>query len=57
MRTTLKSGRVAETFMNWENPHMYDIFIYDGEDGEMIDMDFARSDNERELIEEAELMF
>lgn len=45
------NGCLIETWENWEDEGMYDVCItYPNGDS---DVDFARSDNEEELIEEA----
>lgn len=44
-------GCLIETWENWDDAGMYDVCItYPSGDS---DIDFARSDNETELIEEA----
>lgn len=44
---------VIETCENWDDPRFYDVYINDKKTGELIDCDFARSDNENDLINEA----
>lgn len=44
-------GCKIETWENWDDENMYDVYItYPNGDS---DIDFARGDNEEELIEEA----
>lgn len=52
MEKHFKNGYMVETCESWDVPGFYDIYI--SKDGEVIDMDFARGQDEKELINEAE---
>lgn len=56
MEFVLSNGWRAEIVENYSDDGKYDIYIYDIV-GVLIDMDFARSDNVNQLLEEAEWMF